>query len=387
MVILSTLVSAIVEWIFQLKDRRHSYFNEVMSRFFEEVIWRKLQKQIERTYGTILKNEDSLDFARKEYLKVMNSVTGLSAVSSSKGKSTSITSSLFGSGSESSQIGMNREKDKTNEWSLKKEEFMRNFLKPVFWKTEKKTERLTSVEFAYRFAKTRPGKIIYSMDDYNRRVVVEDLLRRFDELSVGSTSDFRVRARKWSLWVGLFLVLTFNVDAVHLFQQLNNDPQLSKHLIAETSELLNELKESERIEPSHLEEINKAINGIDGLAVGWEYFPHCKVFNVDKDEIDNRCSAETVRDWIIWAFGIGSTTIFVGLGSPFWFQVFQRMSVAAQLARGFTSSKSQTVNVADSKSNAALSSPLYEEAVEAFVLSAKADAILPSEDGESRAYT
>ncbi|MGF1860557.1 hypothetical protein [Photobacterium profundum] len=363
MVILSTLVSAIVESIFQFRNKRQDYFREIISRLFDDIIWRRLKGNI---YGQHVRNvpkpkeELIRGQAKEEFLNVMTSVTGL----------------------KTAQVD--------------------NFSKSTFWKSEKKTERLTSIEFASRFAKTRSGKVIHSLGKEKAEIIVADLVRSFEDLSVGSTSDFRARARKWSLSVGMVLAFAINIDAFQIFKQLNSDSKIAEQVIAATSEQLDELKQSGFADEEILDTINKsiAVIGSVGLPVGRDYFPFCCASTIDQrcpinsdasngteqdregKSVKRKCNYALFEPWsyhhIFWLLGVVSTGIFVGLGSPFWFQVFKRMSVAAQLVSGLSTSKKQPMSAKEEAADNA--APLYQEAVEAFILAAKAEAIFSSDD-------
>ena len=369
MVILSTLVSAIVELIFQYKDKRQSYFREIISRLFDDIIWPRLEQQI---LSQQLPKQDNGDNdnpnnsseektkakkrAKDNFVNAMVSVTGLRAVK--KGESS----------------------------------------KSHFSDNEKKTESLTSVEFASRFAKTCSGKIIYTLGKEKAEVIVADLVRSFEDLSVGSTSDFRTRASKWSLAVGFVLAFSLNIDAFQLFKELNSDPKVVEQVIAATSDQIKTMQEADNADnqKEHLDTIKDTLSvvGHVGLSVGWDYFPICKP---SVSVLDSRCPKQTAVDehennntnephrYVFWLLGLISTGIFVGLGSPFWFQVFQRMSMAAQLVRGIQSPQEKLKNNPGTVNQAA-ADPLqyFREPVEAYMLAAKAESILPSREDKSR---
>lgn len=352
MVILSTLVSAIIELIFHVRSKRQVYFDEIISRLFDDVIWRRFGDKLTGPHKHRVLGEKIRKDTRKEFLKAMASVTGL----------------------------------KTD-----------NPPSRTYWEGEKKTERLTSVEFATRFAKTRSGKIIHAFKERDAEIIIADLVRSFEDLSVGSTSDFHSRARKWSLWVGFLLSFVMNIDSFQLFKQLNNDPEVAAQVIAATSKTLEKKHEPTGEDINAIKE-SLSLAGYAGLPIGWDYFPFCNESKVDqrclKDVEDEGVSnvqdgmvVSTFYDffnenhhYVFWFLGVLSTGIFVGLGSPFWFQVFQRMSVAVQLVRGLSSPKEQHSDNAMAGNVTSDSLKPFEESIAAFKLAAEAEAILSSED-------
>ncbi|MEM7360775.1 MAG: hypothetical protein AAF431_16920 [Pseudomonadota bacterium] len=86
----------------------------------------------------------------------------------------------------------------------------------------------------------------------------------------------------------------------------------------------------------------------EGLAIGWEYYPFCGKSKVD-DDCDGRVGWKKIGggkatfeeifwddNFIIWLFMSTLAGILIGLGGPFWFKVFTKLSSVLQIARALT---------------------------------------------------
>jgi hypothetical protein len=113
----------------------------------------------------------------------------------------------------------------------------------------------------------------------------------FDNAMTRMSGAYKRSQRLISLLLALLLTILFNIDSIHLFRTLWQQPALAAHL----------KDVSGALDPA-------AINALMTLPIGWNKFP--PVLNAD--------FALQVAGWLITA----ATALF---GAPFWFDLMQRV--------------------------------------------------------------
>ena len=113
----------------------------------------------------------------------------------------------------------------------------------------------------------------------------------FDNAMARMSGTYKRQQLLISLLLALLLAIMFNIDSIHLFRVLWQQPALTAHLYDAPGAL----------DPA-------AFAALMALPIGWSGFP--PVFNVD--------FALQVAGWLVTA----STALF---GAPFWFDVMQRV--------------------------------------------------------------
>jgi hypothetical protein len=113
----------------------------------------------------------------------------------------------------------------------------------------------------------------------------------FDNAMARMSGTYKRRQMLISLLIALLLAILFNIDSIHLFRTLWQQPGLAAHL---------------KDAPAALDPA--VINALMALPIGWNTFP--PVLNAD--------FALQVAGWLITA----TTALF---GAPFWFDLMQRL--------------------------------------------------------------
>lgn len=363
MLMLSTMSLVVVETIHRVLRIRQKYFRQIIEHFYDAFIDKLLdQLRLDSTSAEL----------RTDFVQTMMSVTGLRKMDYVRSRSESITAS------DDANAGVN-------------ESWKRKLINKITGAEHKQTERLDNVEFVQRLANTQVGKAMMAKGDTYVRSLILDLTRQLDAISAGSSSNFRQRSRYYAFLSALFIAPFVNVDSVYLFRAFTQDVSLTARVI----ELGPEAEQAFNLSEQRIQELENAMDkagqkeGVDeeveklladaskqlqearsqalndqqklidaGVPIGAHYFPYCKPLETSKtavtdspDEeapgprfIDKRCqqagktttferigSAEGVG----WIVGIVLSIILIGQGSPFWFQMFQRLSVVSRVARSF----------------------------------------------------
>jgi len=123
----------------------------------------------------------------------------------------------------------------------------------------------------------------------------------FDTTMVQATKLYRTYASAIALGLGIGLALVFNVDSVEIVNQLWRDPVLRQTIVAQ----------AENISPDDSASIAETKARLDALSlpVGW---------NQEKVPTDSRA-------WAIKGLGIFLTGVAASLGSPFWFDILNKL--------------------------------------------------------------
>jgi hypothetical protein len=113
----------------------------------------------------------------------------------------------------------------------------------------------------------------------------------FDNAMARMSGAYKRQQLLISLLLSMLLAILFNIDSIHLFRTLWQEPALAAHL---------------QDAPGKLDA--DALNALLALPIGWTHFP--PVLNAD--------FALQVAGWLMTA----STALF---GAPFWFDLMQRV--------------------------------------------------------------
>lgn len=251
---------------------------------------------------------------------------------------------------------------------------------------------LPATEFAARLARSEFGPAIADAAGDKIATVIDDIARKFDSIGEETTEVFRQRSRVWSIIAAFIVAFFANVDAVRLFEAYYKDPKIARQIEAaydrETLERManpqrergdppapGDGKPEEDIEAAKkrakaaVEEIRTTANELAALGapIGWSHYPFCvrdggppvdpkcvgakkddKASENNKDDADKSFmfefsakasaalawfEARGAADLTAWLMGVLLAGALIGLGGPFWFKVYQRLSSIASIAR------------------------------------------------------
>lgn len=328
MIIFSTIVTSIVEVIHRVLGMRHRHLKRIVRCLFDDIIWKRLGDKLDREPAEINDNNKSRIRHCNAFVEAM----------------TTNPMSRLAHGDKLLVQG-----DKA---------YAANSI-----------ENLTPLSFAERLGRTDVGKTILLEGEETIDQLLTDFTRSFDRIGRAATEFVASRARTLSIIVGIGLALIANIDASRLITTLIEDPDLRMELIKQADETIaanqkatRELEElakqieDNKLEDDQVEKIKEAIKAINtrvdtlqsrGFPIGFEYFPYCP--DGKKDSTCKRIEAVKASDkitspisninyteigaWVRWVVMCVVAGFLIGLGGPFWYQVFLKLSQLMQVAR------------------------------------------------------
>jgi hypothetical protein len=123
----------------------------------------------------------------------------------------------------------------------------------------------------------------------------------FDTTMVQATKLYRKYASAIAMGLGIGLAAVFNVDSVYIVNQLWRDPTLRQAIVAQAGNIKPEDKPSIAETKAKLEELS--------LPVGW----------------NEKATPQDGQGYVFKILGIFITGTAASLGSPFWFDVLNKM--------------------------------------------------------------
>lgn len=131
---------------------------------------------------------------------------------------------------------------------------------------------------------------IYQRADGNVTLFQDGLAGWFDSAMERVSGTYKRRSLLVSLLLSMLLAILFNIDSIHLFRALWQQPALAAHVVAAPSAL----------DP-------RTLAALSALPIGWSSFP----------PLLDQAFLLQVAGWMLTA----STALF---GAPFWFDLLQR---------------------------------------------------------------
>ena len=229
-----------------------------------------------------------------------------------------------------------------------------------------RVERLSTYSFIQRLAKTDVGLEIARSGE---ELALRTLTMSFERYVAASNEVFRKHAQATTMVLSIAFAFAFNIDAIRLFQHLQQNPQFSAALIergenaearftAANDRLVAVLEalpapgpDTAPDDDSNQADVTQSISDlrtdletvaadIDGLAVdldlpiGWQLYPFsprsCLL-----DLVRQNCpggGAERAA-FVPWLLGTLLGGVLIGLGGPFWYRVFASLSHLVQVLR------------------------------------------------------
>jgi hypothetical protein len=238
------------------------------------------------------------------------------------------------------------------------------------WLAPARITSLSPLELAGRLAETDFGTRLAARRGAAVEVAIDDLARRFERIGADASAYFQQRATTLSLLVAIGLAFVLNVDALRLFRVLASDHALAARLAAQGDAASAGGRRPTPVPaPADAGDATAGVAAIDadleharrqaaellasGLPIGSRYFPYC-----DDGGLGDACAAlvaertrragayaasplfatlGTIRDlprvWLRWFAFTVLSGLLIGLGSPFWFSAFTRLSSLVELGR------------------------------------------------------
>jgi hypothetical protein len=324
MMILSTLVTGIVETIFTFLGTREKTLQQAIQALFQQVIWPRLGNTLagmgvepaEPNAGPTPQEHHRDKFVSEMTDNLVFAEDGRGAV-----------------------VGRLSNLNKT------------------------KIDTLTVLSFAERLGKSHVGKAVVAEGEAEIALLVQDFARTYERFCRAASEVFRKKAHSTAVFVSLVLAFTANIDASRVLKQLVENPDVRLSFI----EQADEARTNNEAAVAHLAGIEKSLAEAtgnpqrdpaaatkeladlqaqvrettdqvratvgtleeEGLAVGWKYFPYCQGNAV----VDPDCSDGGGLGFASWLFMTALAGVLIGLGGPFWFKVFTGLSQVFQMLR------------------------------------------------------
>lgn len=260
MVVLSTMVTAIMEVLHRLLRSREAGLQLMAARLFDHVIWPRVQSQL----GSHNKEQERTKFIE------------------------AITSNPVALGTSP-------------------------LLKPLM---PDRIARSNVMEFMERLAGTDVGKALASHGEAYVTAAVNDLSQKYDRFAEGAAQLFYNKARALSVGISFLMAFAINVDAVRLFQTYLHDEPLRQAMIAQeerivqqmtaTEESLKRFQQNVDVEKvagtraeavlqgikNEIEEVKDTFAGLTvlGAPLGHDYYPFCNGRKADGSYAAPDCS-------------------------------------------------------------------------------------------------
>ena len=257
------------------------------------------------------------------------------------------------------------------------------------WVLPTKLDALTTAEFVRRVAESTVGPKILDFGADESERFVNALAVRFERSGNDARDYFAQRARTFSLLIAVALAFALNVDAFRLFSAFLTDQDLTNRILAQQEAITAPLRRNPAgVEPAGNAAAADASGSLTptptatetppsaasetpavagqqapsdkpgsgeasagqlrnsaraalqmiqqstamGLPIGASYFPYC----ADPTTSPDRLCRRTDLEWWYYTGWLLSTLLagfMIGLGGPFWYNAFTRLSSVVQFAR------------------------------------------------------
>ena len=115
--------------------------------------------------------------------------------------------------------------------------------------SSRKVSTLTAFEFIEKLAETDVGKALARQTKGRKDALVDDLALKFERYANGAQEYFRQRAQSFSIFIAIFLALSFNIEVARLFQGFLENPAARERLLAQADQINATFKGASQTEP------------------------------------------------------------------------------------------------------------------------------------------
>jgi len=310
MMVFSTMVSVIIETGHRFMRIREKGLQALIAQVYEDVIWPRLSNHL-----------DEKKTSAKEFVERMTCTRFLPVDKNATGLKTFLYKSV----------------------------------------NAKQLKSLTTLEFIERLAETPAGRGLMSEAERRGRKYLEtflkDLASKYEDFGEGATEYFKRRARLVSVLVAIGLAFSLNVNAIHLFKSFLVDKKARLAIIEQGNSVAAGLKEQEAAlqkviktgaedEKKNLQEIEENVQKLretaktlaaTGIPIGWDTAPWNGPAWAEK-EVNGKSIFPDAGNGLLlltWAGSVLLAGLLIGLGGPFWFDTFRKLSALTGIVRGF----------------------------------------------------
>ena len=222
-------------------------------------------------------------------------------------------------------------------------------------------KNLTTLEFIERLPETAAGRgLVIEARKHGRKYIetfLKDLASKYEDFGESATEYFARRARLVSVVVAIGLAFSLNINAIHLFKTFLVNREIRQAMIKQGHIVAANLQKTEAAlqqliktrggeEKKNLEEVEKNVQKINktvktlsstGIPIGWDTAIWKRQTWTEKEDINNLTLRTMAKAWLLflWVGSVLLTGLLIGLGGPFWFNTFRKLSVLTGIVRGF----------------------------------------------------
>lgn len=215
---------------------------------------------------------------------------------------------------------------------------------------------LTTLEFVERLAETPVGRSLVSEAKLRGKEHADDFLKdlasKYEDIGESASDYFARRSQVISIWLALALAIALNVNAIHLFQTLLTNEDVRNAWIKQGEKVADQAKQqqeeldkflaespgagnvsSQEIQQAvdaNIKQLNAAAVSLrdSGIPIGWENAPWNSMQWQTADALSS--------GWmlVMWILDVLLAGLLIGLGGPFWFDTFRKLSALTAMMRG-----------------------------------------------------
>jgi hypothetical protein len=224
---------------------------------------------------------------------------------------------------------------------------------------ERRHERLSTLQFVEQLARTDVAPSLRAMSRPQRQRALTAAAYEFERFGDSQSSYFQSRARVMSVVFALIFAFAANIDALEVYKRLRTDAAVREYFArTDVSELERSLAQAEAAQSADARAVRQTLaNGLvnlqnQGVPIGYSAFPWCRTAPPSAaaapGEVapapplrDARCQGEgspslsavdalrrattSSAGWL-WFLSVLLAGGLIGLGAPFWYQLFRRLA-------------------------------------------------------------
>ncbi|MFN3261963.1 MAG: hypothetical protein ACE37J_15525 [Pikeienuella sp.] len=221
-------------------------------------------------------------------------------------------------------------------------------------------EQITTYSLLQRLAKSELGDALAHKGRAELRAVLTDIARTYERYAAAAAERFRYKAHRYTAVIAVLFAFGANIDAGRVFVYLMDNPGARAAIIAEVdaAKAANDAALAKldaalaATGEGTLEEVNAAVDGltesvaalrdVEGLPIGPSYYPFCgsslsEVTILGRSLKDvfaaEGCAGNPDRTYFGWIAYTLLAGILIGLGGPFWYNVYASLARVLNVGR------------------------------------------------------
>ena len=212
-------------------------------------------------------------------------------------------------------------------------------------------KELDTMEFMKRLGESAEGQALMSEAGIRGREYLDrfltDVADKFEAFGASASDYFQRRARLVSGVIAIGLAFTLNVSAVDLFTTYLQDKDLRDRLIARGDDVAGRvvaMQTSSNEQPppeitqalkDDLQRFKRSMDSLraEQLPIGWSSVPW------ESDRWQAVSFGGPVGGFILWFFSVLLAGVLIGLGGPFWFDIFRKLGALTGIVGGLRGSQ------------------------------------------------